>query len=268
MKASLLLWAVGPSVVLMHVVYLLDRRAREPVRNMVRYFGAGALAALIAILVGLPLWGRYPDLGDPAIGWLLRLVLVFVGVALVEEGAKLLMLAGAARGDRHLDEPFDWIVYGVSVALGFATVENLGWLWSGAHVGWERALTAVPGHALNGTMMGYHLGRAMRDEPAGRPRRRRLALVEPVIWHGIYDFLLFQMGPMGSGSLVLLLAGLFLLQLTMQWRIAADYVREMWDPALPPLPPILHPQQMFDRLFTALVNRGGGWPRPRGGAGG
>ncbi len=265
MKVSLLLWAVGPAVVFMHVVYLFDRRAPEPVLNMVRYFGAGALSVVIVLLVSRPFAERYPDLGDPSIGWLLRLVLVFVGVALLEEGAKLLLLVGAARGDRHLDEPFDWIVYGVSVALGFAAIENLMLLRAGVDVGWERALTAVPMHGLLGTMMGYHLGRAMRDGRAGQARRR-LALVEPTLWHGFYDFIIYQVMAMGDSPLAGPLSGLFLLQLMLAWRVAADYVYELCDPSRPPLPPILRPRELFDRFFTAWVNRGGGWPTPRGGA--
>lgn len=110
----------------------------------------------------------------------------------MEEGAKLPLLVGAARGDWHLDEPFDWIVYGVSVALGFAAMENLGWLASDDQVGWlGRSVTAVPSHALDGTIMGYYLGRAMRDGPAGRARRYFLALAVPALWHGLYDFIVY-----------------------------------------------------------------------------
>jgi hypothetical protein len=70
---------------------------------------------------------------------------VLFGIAWVEEGSKRMLLLARGRRDRHIDEPFDWIVYAVAVALGFATVENLVYvLERGAGVGLLRAFTAVP----------------------------------------------------------------------------------------------------------------------------
>src|SRR6185369_13648798 len=197
---------------------MVDRPRREPVGNVLRYLIAGALAAAVAAFAESLLAPIESRLGDPRLSWPVRLVLVFVGVGLLEEACKYGFLAAASRGDHALDEPFDWVVYAVSVSLGFAALENVRVLWQGAHAGWSRALFAVPVHALLGTLMGSHLARAMRDGPAAAARRRWLALIEPAAWHTVYDHSIFQMraerGVMGLAVL------LFLLVVAALWTLA------------------------------------------------
>jgi RsiW-degrading membrane proteinase PrsW (M82 family) len=251
---ALLPLAIGPTVILTHVIYMLDRREREPVRNVIRYFGMGALSAPLAGLVENFIDGFLPGDADPGLPWPLRFLLVLVAVAAVEETGKFLLLNAAARTDRELDEPFDWIVYAVAVALGFAAVENLRVLWEGASTGWVRALTAVPSHALDGTMMGYHLARGMNATPRERQRRRVLALVEPTLWHAGYDFLLFQIRahPEQGSSLF----GPWLLLNFVQFRLAAARVKSFWDDRDGMPPPVLWPTHGIGYL------RRGGTTRP------
>ena len=54
----------------------------------------------------------------------------------------------------------DGIVYGVTVSLGFATLENIYYVFAGFDdplgVAYLRAFSAVPAHALFGVFMGYY----------------------------------------------------------------------------------------------------------------
>src|SRR5262245_50517829 len=157
--------AVGPGLCLTHVVWARDRE-REPLGNMLAYLLLGALAVVPSVLLEVPL----ARLLQPEARELRLLFLpawAILGVALVEEGSKRLLLHARGRRDRHIDEPFDWLVYAVAVALGFATLENLAYvLRGGAGVGVWRAFTAVPAHALDGTMMGWRLARAASSSGA------------------------------------------------------------------------------------------------------
>ena len=62
---------------------------------------------------------------------------------------------------------------------------------SGLGVAWQRALFAVPAHALFGATMGYYAGRAKFDQ-----RRRRSGAIarsacsRPIVFHGLYDYAL------------------------------------------------------------------------------
>ena len=81
------------------------------------------------------------------------------------------MLIAAIYHWDEFDEPMDGVVYGVAVALGFATLENFLFVTRlGLGVAWLRALFAVPAHALFGATMGYYAGRTKFD----RGRRARV----------------------------------------------------------------------------------------------
>ena len=80
------------------------------------------------------------------------------------------------------------MVYGVALALGFATVENvLCVLRDGLAIGVMRAIFAVPAHALFGAVMGFYFGRA---KLGGGKWLLGFGLVAAVALHGAYDFIL------------------------------------------------------------------------------
>jgi RsiW-degrading membrane proteinase PrsW (M82 family) len=191
----LLALAVGPALILLHAIYFADRYQKEPIRNLLRYLVAGAAMCVPAFFAEV---AAQKTLGvdatiDIRAHPILFVVFVFVGVALVEEWVKRWMLWRLARRDEEIDEPFDWVVYSVTLSLGFATLENILYVYSfGAVVGVARAFTAVPSHALNATFMGDRLARAAVAKEAGAPasvvrRETWLSIVEPALWHGAYD---------------------------------------------------------------------------------
>ena len=60
----------------------------------------------------------------------------------------------------EFDEHYDGIVYGAAVSLGFATVENILYLFAnGLESALGRAILPVSSHALFGVIMGYYLGK-------------------------------------------------------------------------------------------------------------
>lgn len=239
---TLFVLAVGPGFLLLHVVYAIDRHDKEPWRNVLRYVLLGAAAGLLAAIVEVAWQGTVPQrlVSHP----LAVVVSMFLGVALVEEGAKFLLLRFGARRDRHITEPFDWIVYGVTVALGFATLENLAYvLPGGVEVGLLRAALAVPGHALDGTLMGDRLARAATASDAAAARReKRLAVLEPTLWHGAYDSLAVGSLIAASGAARNACAAGFALLVLAQWVVAARRVRRHWRAVSEKrVPPILFP---------------------------
>jgi RsiW-degrading membrane proteinase PrsW (M82 family) len=244
--------AVGPGLVLVHVIYALDRHEKEPVRNVLKYVLTGAVAGVLAALLERVVLGM---LGRGNV--LVFVLAMFVGVGLVEEGSKYLLLRAYADRDAHLNEPFDWVVYAVAVALGFATLENLFYVWrGGAWVGLLRAFTAVPMHALAGTLMGDRLARAALASGRQRKRLQQLAVIEPTVCHGAYDMLVLgamltvQSSPTTAGALILAWFGLMLLLWSLCVRRLLQHYR-----AAPVclLPPLLYtvPRRLRDRPAPA-----------------
>jgi RsiW-degrading membrane proteinase PrsW (M82 family) len=110
--------------------------------------------------------------------------------AATEEFFKFLVFMLVIWNNRNFNEKFDGIVYAVFISLGFAGIENVLYVFSyGVEIGYVRAFTAVPLHALVAVVMGYHLGLAKM----GTNRRNGhlfLALVLPILFHGFYDWIL------------------------------------------------------------------------------
>mgnify|MGYP001180359691 FL=1 len=79
-----------------------------------------------------------------------------------EETLKFLTIYFYVSRSTNFDEPMDAIVYGTLVSLGFATFENLQYVYySGGSpdaVAIIRAFTAIPLHACCGIIMGYYFG--------------------------------------------------------------------------------------------------------------
>lgn len=114
----------------------------------------------------------------------------FMVAALPEEIFKLLALWLILRHNPYFDEHFDGIVYAVCIGLGFAAIENVGYLISEENwisVAVTRALLAVPGHYAFAILMGYYY--SVYHFVDHSPRTAASILLFPVLAHGIYDAL-------------------------------------------------------------------------------
>ncbi len=185
----LLILAVAPSIAIIILFYYRDRYEKEPWLLLWKCFGLGAVSMLLALTVEkifLPLVlspTRTPNL----FGILLA---AFIIVGLSEEFSKYIVLRYYAWPKSDFNEPYDGVIYSVAISLGFATIENIFYVFSlGARVGILRAITAIPGHAFFGVIMGYFIGLAHFN----REKRKALLIsgfFGAVIAHGIYDFLI------------------------------------------------------------------------------
>ncbi len=113
-------------------------------------------------------------------------------VALIEEFSKFIFVRWVLYPNKHFNEPFDGIVYAVSVSLGFAGLENILYVMNsdnGVAVGVLRMFTAVPAHATFAVLMGYFLGRAKHEQ--GKSYLAWYGLGAATLFHGAYDYFWF-----------------------------------------------------------------------------
>jgi protease PrsW len=109
--------------------------------------------------------------------------------ALPEELLKFAVVVLFCARHKEFDEPMDGIVYGAVASLGFATFENIAYVAEhGFGVAVSRALTAVPGHAFMGAVMGYFVGQWRFGDAAARRFALAKAYFIPVGLHWMYDF--------------------------------------------------------------------------------
>ena len=112
-------------------------------------------------------------------------------VALSEEGSKFLVLRFYAYPKKIFREPFDGVIFGVMIGMGFATVENIEYVRQfGLETGVSRFFLAIPAHASFAILMGYPVGRA-KFVPSGKLALLLKGLGMAVLFHGSFDFFLF-----------------------------------------------------------------------------
>lgn len=185
----LLIAAVLPALALMFYVYKKDTVEKEPIGLIVRLFVLGMVAGPVAGYLEALLFSVIANTIEP--GMLQLVLMFFIGVAAVEEGLKYLFL-NTVRKNPNFNYVFDGIVYAVAVALGFAALENIFYVFEGGfEVAVMRAIFSVPGHCADGVVMGCFFGLARNAQLNGQKSNANLfyvlAFVLPTIEHGIYD---------------------------------------------------------------------------------
>jgi len=218
--SGMALAAIIPSMVLLRWFRNSDQFPEPwPIIRKVFWRGIWIVIPVLMIAESLKPWMPVDD------ALLQALYTAFALAACPEELMKYCVLVFYCLKLKDFDEPMDGIVYGVTVSLGFATLENILYVMSGdMQVAITRALTAVPAHALTGAIMGYFIGSILRT-PEKRTRLLILALLIPTLLHGAYDFPLMYLKAAPSKAWVLLL---FLLVVITQWKLALRFKKELW----------------------------------------
>ena len=208
----LLILAVLPGAWLLRYIYRLDPVEKEPGGLLVRLLLLGALACVPAVILehlGMTfLMGGRTSYDIPSL-----LFENFIVVALSEEACKMFFLRLKTWKSSEFNYVFDGVVYAVFVSLGFAILENIGYVFEyGLGTALVRAFTAVPGHAVFGLFMGCFYGFEKRASMGDRPGLRIpfaiCSLAIPVFCHGFYDFCASMPG---DGFLIVFFAFLLLM---------------------------------------------------------
>jgi RsiW-degrading membrane proteinase PrsW (M82 family) len=218
--------AVVPSILLIWYFWARDLQP-EPARVLAATFGLGVFAIGPVLLVELPAAALIKHIGDP---YLRGTVEGLLGAAAPEEAFKLLVLLAYCARHEAFDEPMDGIVYGAVASLGFATLENILYVGGGGlSTAVLRALTAVPGHAFWGAILGYYVGQA-KFFPAHRGRLILSGFLLAALLHGIYDAPLMirtgleKSGHPGAGTPLLLFT---LGALIFSWAFVTKQIRRL-----------------------------------------
>ncbi len=181
--------AVAPGIAICFYIFFRDQYNPEPRKHLLISFMLGVLSAVPAIVLQyllLPLEAYFLSATIVSIA-----IKAFFIVAFTEESCKYFMLRYYAYRQPEFDEPFDGIVYGVMVSMGFATIENVAYVMQfGFATAIIRMFISVPAHACFGILMGYHVGRAKFHSGHPFPYLMR-GLFLAIFFHGSFDFFLF-----------------------------------------------------------------------------
>ena len=188
MNLQLITIAISPAILMIWFFYA--RSAYKPDGKVfiavlfVMGFGSGIIALVLNHLVEryTTLWASAPEASHRMIFW------VF-GIGLNEEFAKMLMLMLVLYPRRSFTTPYQGLLGGATVALGFAAVENLFYLERyGTMTLLIRSVLTVPAHAFFTAPLGAAMGFSKRSQSlAGRYGWLVGGLAFAMTAHGVYD---------------------------------------------------------------------------------
>ncbi len=207
--------AIIPAVALLIYVYKEDRLEKESPGLIIKLVFMGVISTLLASLteqLGMSILESvfYEN------SFAYRALLYFVVVALSEEGFKYMVLKLGSWRNPEFNCKFDGVVYAVAVSLGFALWENIQYVLAyGFSTALIRAVTAVPGHACFGVLMGAWYGLAKRKEVQGWQSASKLArlfaVICPAIVHGAYDYIATNESDMGTVAFIVFVVIMFVI---------------------------------------------------------
>ncbi len=186
-------FSLAPSVIWL-LFFLRKDKHPESNRMVLKIFFYGMLAAFPAVLIELGFAQQINQLYLPQI--IVSILYVFLGIALVEEALKYLVVKKQVLRDPEFDEPVDVMLYMIIAALGFAAIENLFILFplTQPFQFWETFLTsgfrfvgATFLHALCSGLIGYFLALSFLKSN-NRLRLKTAGIALAVLLHGLYDF--------------------------------------------------------------------------------
>ncbi len=201
--------ALLPAIVLCVYIYRKDRVEKEPLGLLLKLFALGALSCYPAAYIEGVLIGGIDGVFADVSFYLYNLVKYFVGVALVEEGSKWVILHLFTRKNEAFNSLFDGLIYAIFVSLGFAALENVLYVLEyGFGNAVMRAILSVPGHMFFAVLMGYYysirhitqkanalelqLKQAgvvdVRVKPISTKKQLFYSILMPTLAHGIYNY--------------------------------------------------------------------------------
>lgn len=176
--------ATAPVVISLFYFYIRDQYEKEPLPLLGWGLLCGIYATFVIYSVGLWVERLFVHQETP-------FYTAFISAALIEEAIKFLFVYSLIVHNPHCNEPFDCVVYGVFVSLGFAWIENMVYVsdpyWGGFGTAVARAVVSIPGHGVFGVQMGYYLA---KWRFWGERYSRITAFLAAWLCHGLYDYFL------------------------------------------------------------------------------
>ena len=191
---TLLALGFAPGFFWLWMIARSNRHRPDPASLVIRTFLLGVAVAIPVVVVGTIVRGA----NGPAITSRMALAeaafLAFVVAGLIEEFGKFVVVRLSLFDSPYFDEPLRGMIYASAVALGFASIENVGYMVGhGPDVIVPRALISTLVHVFCSGLWGYGLGADRRARLSGDRVRgyTTLGLMAAILAHGLFDVFIF-----------------------------------------------------------------------------
>ena len=182
-----LLITILPSLLIV-AFFVKSDRFPEPTSQIIKIFMYGIFLCIPAFYINTALDEIYSNTNISE-----ALIRSFLSAAPVEEVLKFTVLYSLVYKMKDFNEPIDGIVYGVSVSLGFATLENIYYVYvlsdyfgtTSQGLAILRSFSAIPAHGIFGATMGYFF---MKYTFIKKENNLALCMIVPILLHGAYNY--------------------------------------------------------------------------------
>ena len=183
---STLLITIVPSLLII-LFFVKSDQFPEPNNQILKIFFYGILLCIPAFIINTVLGTFFANAGFN------ELLLSLLSAAPVEEILKFIVLYYLVYKMKDFNEPIDGIVYGVTVSLGFATLENIYYVYvlsdyynvSSQSLAILRSFSTIPAHGIFGATMGYFF---MKYSFIKKQDNLTLCIIVPILLHASYNF--------------------------------------------------------------------------------
>lgn len=192
---NIIIWlAVLPSIIIALIINKLDKVEKEPKKELFKAFLLGIIAVVLTLFISFFIGIKSYNMEMNNLFSVF--IYSFIGISLIEEFSKWICSYLFLKNNKNFNYLFDGIVYTTFVSLGFATIENILYGFSGGLLTVIiRAVTTVPAHAFFGISSGYFLSLAKKEKINNNSNSKKyiyLSLFIPFLLHGFYDFCLLS----------------------------------------------------------------------------
>ena len=185
MDLYLLSLTILPSLLILWF-FIKSDKFPEPASAIIKIFIWGVVISIPVFVINTYILFKIPE----------KHIAVFPS-AFVEEGFKFLVFYFIILKLKDFDEPMDALVYGVTTSLGFATLENIYYvyfsefaeIYGSTTLASIRAITSIPAHASFGFLMGYFV---LKHHFAKSKNNIIFALIVPSLVHYLYNFVVLN----------------------------------------------------------------------------
>ena len=217
--------AIVPGIIIIAYIYGKDKVEKEPLNLIIRLIIYGSLCCFVAGYLEQIVSARIPAYPTGSVAQAMTEAFLVAGCC--EELVKFLALRLGSWRNPSFNYRFDGIVYGVSVAVGFAILENIMYVsMYGFATAVVRAFTAVPLHAFCGAIMGVLYSYSKKSSIDGRSAASLiytiLAWFIPMVVHGIYDTFAMIRSTSASAMLIAFVIFLYIAITRMVNRMSRD----------------------------------------------
>lgn len=190
-RLVVLLFSLVPTLMLVGFVLHVDRKSKEPAKNI--------LICLLSGILTISLASYFESLVMPYLSSSIALTYIW---AMIEELSKIAIFYLFIFDNKHFDDINDGIIYMMLIALSFAGLENIMYAFSESTISESislalmRDLTTVPLHVICGIVIGYFLSLGYFSKERNKKSSNIiLAIITSSFIHGTFNLL---MGILGS----------------------------------------------------------------------